>query len=144
MRSRKLLAGPSNRWTTPCSGFAAKWRGSFNPAISATAERNIFHLKERVKSCTKTRLWFARSAVRSSCSPPVSRSSMLSAASRTSPSAARLAVTLARTLPVAPVSSSPLPALVAAARRRFPSSPSPTVPCTAASASLRCAPTADC
>ena len=43
-----------------------------------------------------------------------------------------------------PVSSSPLPALVAAARRRFPSSPSPTVPCTAASASLRCAPTADC
>ena len=88
-RSRKPLASPSNRWTTPCSGFAAKWRGSFHPAISATAERNIFHLKERVKSCTKTRLWFARSAVRSSCSPPVSRSSMLSAASRTSPSAAR-------------------------------------------------------
>ena len=27
---------------------------------------------------------------------------------------------------------------------KVPSSPSPTVPCTAASASLRCAPTADC
>ena len=38
----------------------------------------------------------------------------------------------------APVSSSPLPAPVAAARQRFPSSPSPTVPYTAASASLRC------
>ena len=62
--------------------------------------------------------------------------------SRTSPSAARLAVTLARTLPVAPVSSSPLPALVAAAKQRFPSSPSPTVPFSAASASLRCVLTA--
>ncbi len=59
------------------------------------------------------------------------------------PSAARLAVTLARTLPVAPVSSSPLPAHVAAARRRFPSNPRPIVPCIAATASLRCVRTAD-
>ena len=35
--------------------YAAKSGGNFNPAISAKAERNIF-LKERVKSCTKTRL----------------------------------------------------------------------------------------
>ena len=58
------------------------------------------------------------------------------------PSAARHAVMPARTAPVAPVSSSPLPAHAAVVRRRFPSSPSPTVPCSAASASLRCAPTA--
>ena len=37
----------------------------------------------------------------------------------------------------------PLPAHVAAARLRFPSSPSPIVPFSAASASLRCAPTAN-
>ncbi|MFR3290120.1 MAG: zinc-ribbon domain-containing protein [Lachnospiraceae bacterium] len=42
------------------------------------------------------------------------------------------AVTPARTRPAVPVSSSPLSAPCAAARRRFPSSPSPTVPCTAA------------
>ena len=44
-----------------------------------------------------------------------------------------------RTAPVGPVSSSLLPVPAAAARPRFPSSPSPTVLCTAASASLRCA-----
>ena len=43
-----------------------------------------------------------------------------------------------------PVSSSLLPAPAAAVRPRFPSSPSPIVPCTAASASLRCVPTANC
>lgn len=59
------------------------------------------------------------------------------------PSAARPAVTLARTPPVAPVSTSPLPAQPAAARRRFPSNPRPTVPCIAAIASLRCVRTAD-
>ena len=41
-------------------------------------------------------------------------------------------------VPVVPVNSSLLPAPVAAVRQRFPSSPSPTVPYTAASASLRC------
>ena len=67
----------------------------------------------------------------------VSRNSMQSAASRTSPSAARLAVTLARTPLVVPVSSSPQFAQHAAARQRFPLSPSPTVPSTAASALQR-------
>ena len=43
---------------------------------------------------------------------------------------------------VPPVSSTPRPAPAAAARPRCPSSPRPTAPCTAASASLRCAPTA--
>ena len=52
-------------------------------------------------------------------------------------------VTLARTPPVAPVSTSPLPAQPAAARRRFPLNPRPTVPCIAAIASLRCVRTAD-
>ena len=48
-----------------------------------------------------------------------------------------------RDAPVAPVSTSPLPAQPAAARRRFPSNPRPTVPCIAAIASLRCVRTAD-
>ena len=42
-----------------------------------------------------------------------------------------------------PVSISPLSALPAAARPRCPSSPSPTVLCTAATASPRCARTAE-
>ena len=42
-----------------------------------------------------------------------------------------------------PVSSSLLLAHAAAVRLRCPSSPSPTVPCSAASASLRCVPTAN-
>ena len=58
---------------------------------------------------------------------------------RTSPSAARPAATLASTPPVVPVSTSPQSAQLAAARPRFPSSPSPTVRSTAASASPRCA-----
>ena len=45
--------------------------------------------------------------------------------------------------PVAPVSTSPLPVQPAAARRRFPLNPRPTVPCIAAIASLRCVRTAD-
>ena len=49
------------------------------------------------------------------------------------------AVTPARMRLVVPASSSPLFAPCAAARRRFPSSPSPTVPCTAASALPRSA-----
>ena len=42
-----------------------------------------------------------------------------------------------------PVSTSPLLVQPAAARRRFPSNPRPTVPCIAAIASLRCVRTAD-
>ena len=53
------------------------------------------------------------------------------------PSAARPAATLARTPPVVPASTSPLSALPAAARRRFPSSPSLIVPSIAATASPR-------
>lgn len=34
-----------NRWTTLCSAYAAKLRGNFYPATSATAERNIFFSK---------------------------------------------------------------------------------------------------
>ena len=64
-------------------------------------------------------------------------------ASRTSPSAARPAVTRARTLPVVPASISPLSALPAAARPRCPSSPRAIVLCTAATASPRCVRTAD-
>ena len=67
----------------------------------------------------------------------------LSAASRMSPSAASLAVMPARMRLAAPVSISPLPALCAAARPACPSSPSLTVPCTAASASLVCVSRAD-
>ena len=58
------------------------------------------------------------------------------AASRTSPSAARPAATLARTPPAAPGSSSPPPALPAAAKLVFPLSRSLIVPSTAATASL--------
>ena len=54
--------------------------------------------------------------------------------SRTSPSAARHAATRARTLPVVPVSSSLLPALPAAAKLVFLSSPNLTALFTAASA----------
>ena len=59
-------------------------------------------------------------------------------ASRTSPSAASPAAMPARTLPVVPVSISPLFAQLAAARPEFLSSPSLTVLSIAASASLRC------
>ena len=68
---------------------------------------------------------------------------MQSAASSTSPSAARLAAMLARTLLAVPVSTLPLFAPLAVARQRFPSSPSPIVPFTAAIASLRCVRTAN-
>ena len=67
----------------------------------------------------------------------VSRNSTQSAVSRTSPSAARHAATLARMQLVVPVSSSPQFAQLAAARQRFPLSPSPTVPYIAASALQR-------
>ena len=53
------------------------------------------------------------------------------------PSAARHAATLARMQLVVPVSSSPQFAQLAAARQRFPLSPSPTVPYIAASALQR-------
>ncbi len=53
--------------------------------------------------------------------------------------AAKPAATLARLLPAAPGSTLPPPALPAAVRRRFPLSPSPTVLCTAATASPACA-----
>ena len=66
--------------------------------------------------------------------PPVSRNSMLSAASRMSPSAARPAATLARMLPAVPVSSSLLSVQHAAERREFLLNPSLIALCTAASA----------
>ena len=53
--------------------------------------------------------------------------------------AARLAVMPARLPPAAPASTSPLPALPAAARLRCPLSPSLIVPFTAATASPVCA-----
>lgn len=59
------------------------------------------------------------------------------------PSAARPAATLARTPPAAPGSSSPPPALPAAARPACPSSPRATVLFIAATASPRCARTAN-
>ena len=76
---------------------------------------------------------------RNLCSPQASRSFTQSAASRTSPSAARLAAMRARTRPAARVNISPLPVLRAAARLAFRLSPSPTVRYIAASASPRCA-----
>ena len=60
-----------------------------------------------------------------------------------SPSAARPAVTLARMLPAARESTSLLSAPTAAAKLVFPSSRRPIVRSTAASASQRCARTAD-
>ena len=74
----------------------------------------------------------------SSCSPPASRSSMQSVASRTSRSAARPAVTHARTLPAVPVSISPLFAQLAAAKLVSPLSRSLIARFTAATASPRC------
>ena len=44
---REIAASPQSPWTTPCSAFGARWHGSFFPAISAEAERNIFFFSKR-------------------------------------------------------------------------------------------------
>ncbi len=99
-----------------------------------TEGKTIFHFYEGKDQCTKTRHSFARNAARSSCSPPASRNSTQRRASRMSPCAPRIPAPLAKTPPRLTESTSPLPALLAALRRKCPSSPERTDPFIAANA----------
>ena len=43
----ETVGKPPKSVDTPCSAFGARWHGSFFPAISAEAERNIFFFSKR-------------------------------------------------------------------------------------------------